>query len=129
MVDPSKLKRLQILLKKEGRTLSPEEIEKISEKLKEESLKNFATGLKHITERHFTEAIKWFQLSDCKETPLIIALLSLKVGDTFLFGEYMNEKSEKDCLEKLEIDIFCKLSDREIILTKDNLHKITDLLR
>ncbi|HHG74392.1 MAG TPA: hypothetical protein ENK22_05045 [Persephonella sp.] len=129
MVDPSKLKKLQILLKKEGKVLSADEIENISEKLKEENLKNFAIGLKHITERHFTEAIKWFQLSDCKDAPLIIALLSLKVGDTFLFEEYINEKSEKDCLEKLEIDIFCKLSDREIILTKDNLHKITDLLR
>ncbi len=97
--------------------------------MQEESLKNFLTGLKHITEKHFTEAIKWFQLSDCKDVPLIIALLSLKVGDTFLYEEYINEPYENECLKRLEIDIYCKLSDKEILLTKNNLKQIIDLLK
>jgi len=129
MVDTSKLKRLKIILKKEGKTLSHYDVEKLSQAIKEIGLKNFVTGLKHITENHFTEAVKWFQLSDCRDAPLIIALLSLKVGDTFMFEEYKNEKSEKDCLNKLGVDVYCRLSDKEILLTKENLNKIADLLK
>ena len=85
------LKSLKITFKNlvNGNSLTVSVFENLIEKSKDYHLKNFFRGCKHILERHYTEAIKWFQLADnFEESILLILFCSLKVKDSFLFNEY-----------------------------------------
>ncbi|WP_457640249.1 hypothetical protein [Persephonella sp.] len=106
MIDPKKLRGIKVILERNGKQLSEEEIERLLESAESLSEKNFITGLKHIAERHYTEAIKWLQLSDCKDAPMIVAVLSFKLGDLFLYEEYASQASQIDCLAKFRLSLF-----------------------
>ncbi|MDQ7056003.1 MAG: hypothetical protein Q9M89_05860 [Persephonella sp.] len=58
MIQPEKLKKLKIVLQREGKILKTADLQDIIKKTEDINLKNFFTALKHITERHYTEAIK-----------------------------------------------------------------------
>ncbi len=55
----------------------------------------FLRGCKHITERHYTEAIKRFQLSKSPDAKLMISVLAFKIADDFLFKEYLKLLNEE----------------------------------
>ncbi|WP_457625561.1 hypothetical protein [Persephonella sp.] len=128
MVDPSKLKKLKIVLEKDDDLLSIEKIEELIKREKEESLKNFFIGLKHIIERHYTEAIKWFQLSDCRDSTALIALLAFKVGDMFLYEEYSQETAEEDCLKKQNISVYLTVDSRKIPFSIKEIKKLPEYI-
>ncbi|SNZ07760.1 hypothetical protein SAMN06265182_1005 [Persephonella hydrogeniphila] len=128
MVNPTKLKKLKIVLEKNNTSLKAEEIEEILQHEKNEDLKNFLTGLKHISERHYTEAIKWLQLSNCKDASALIALLAFKVGDMFLYEEYANEKVEKDCIKQLNISIYLSTDTKKIPFSIENIKKLPEII-
>lgn len=109
MIDPKKLKKLRFW---------------VDENSVKQADENFLKGIKHIKERHYTEAIKWFQLSECPESPLIIAALAFKVGDEFLFEEYIDEPFVKKCGG----NIYLVYDDNKIPLTKENLLKLKETL-
>ncbi|WP_457626821.1 hypothetical protein [Persephonella sp.] len=121
MVDPKKLRKLKIEVLKEKKAVLPEELEKLAEKISDSSDRNFIIGLKHIAEKHYTEAIKWLQLSECRDSPLIIALLAFKLADEFLFEEYFNEKSSEDCLKELGFEISIEIKDKKFSLSAESL--------
>ncbi len=68
------------------------------ELLKDENLsleeKWFLRGCKHITERHYTEAIKRFQLSKNVDSVVMILSISFKIADRFMFDEYFNQAED-----------------------------------
>ena len=51
----------------------------------------FIRGCKHVVERHYTEAIKRFQLSKSTDAKLMILACTFKIADKFLFEEYFTE--------------------------------------
>jgi len=128
MVDPRYLKKLKILILENGLPVSPERLEKLASKTANTSEKNFLTGLKHITEKHYAEAIKWLQLSECRDSPLIIALLAFKLADEFLFDEYINEKFSEDCLRKLGFKIRIEVEGERLDLSHENLKTLKEKL-
>ena len=87
------LKRIKLIFKNnKNENLSIDYFNTLINSSKDFQKKNFFRGCKHILERHYTEAIKWFQLSDdFEESILLILFCSLKVGDRFLFNEYYTE--------------------------------------
>ncbi|WP_457627216.1 hypothetical protein, partial [Persephonella sp.] len=60
-------------------------------------------------------------LSECRDSPLIIALLAFKLADEFLFEEYINEKSSEDCLKKLGFEISIEIKDKKFSLSAESL--------
>ncbi|WP_029520697.1 hypothetical protein [Persephonella sp. IF05-L8] len=110
MIDPQKLKKLKFL---------------VDENSIKQADENFLKGIRHIKERHYTEAIKWFQLSECPESPLIIAALAFKVGDDFLFEEYIKEPFNLKCSG----NIYLSYENEKIPLTKENLLKLRESLK
>jgi len=90
------LKKIKpIFLDKNQHEITPSYLDELIEKEKNTAKKNFLRGCKHTTERHYTEAIKWFQLADeYNDSVLLILFLSLKLDDTFLFNEYFTENLE-----------------------------------
>ncbi|WP_297453975.1 hypothetical protein [Persephonella sp.] len=109
MIDPKKLKKLRF-------EIDEKDIKQVDE--------NFLKGIKHIKERHYTEAIKWLQLSECPESPLIIAALAFKVGDEFLFEEYIEEPFVKKC----GVNIYLIYDNNKIPLAKENLLNLKEKL-
>ncbi|EDP73883.1 hypothetical protein [Hydrogenivirga sp. 128-5-R1-1] len=51
----------------------------------------FLRGCKQVAERHYTEAIKRFQLSNSDDAKLMILACTFKIADKFLFNEYYTE--------------------------------------
>jgi hypothetical protein len=102
-----KLKKLKpIFLNSENKEVDIKFIDKLIEKENNIIKKNFLRGCKHILEKHYTEAIKWFQLADeFNDSILLILFLSLKLGDVFLFKEYFTENLEVGDIFFKEIDI------------------------
>ncbi|RMA97578.1 hypothetical protein [Hydrogenothermus marinus] len=92
-MDPKTLRKSKIeFISEEGKKLKTEYFEEL---LNQENLtideKWFLRGCKHITERHYTEAIKRFQLSSSEDAKLLILLSAFKTGDKFLFDEYYKD--------------------------------------
>ncbi len=88
------LKVLKLVFKalRNGNDLTTEDIELLIKNCEENEIKNFFRGCKHILERHYTEAVKWFQLADSfNESILLILFCSIKLKDNFLFDEYKND--------------------------------------
>jgi len=115
-MDIRELKRLKpIFLNLKNEEVKPEELEKLIEKETDLELKNFLRGCKHTTERHYSEAIKWFQLADnLNDSVLLILFLSLKLGDNYLFNEYFTENLEigDTFLKKVEFRPYVKFEDK-----------------
>jgi len=88
------LKALKLVFKdlKNGNDLTTKDVELLIKNSEEEEIKNFFRGCKHILEKHYTEAIKWFQLADSfDESILLILFCSIKLKDNFLFDEYSSD--------------------------------------
>ncbi len=82
----------------------------------------FLRGCKHITERHYTEAIKRFQLAKIPDSTLMILAVSFKIADKFLFNEYLNElKSENlgEIFKKFKFETFVQIEGEEYKLNLD----------
>ncbi|NPA13320.1 MAG: hypothetical protein GXO45_04980 [Aquificae bacterium] len=127
-MDYQKVKKIKIYATKGDTNVSPTELGKLAKGEVNTSFRNFLTALKHINERHYTEAIKWLQLSDCKEAPFIIGLLALKTADTFLFEEYKGEVFSKDCLKKAGLDLVIQDRDRKIVIKEEGALKPLDVI-
>ncbi|MBK3331987.1 hypothetical protein GWK41_02760 [Persephonella atlantica] len=128
MIQPEKLKKLKIFLQKNGKILKTADIQQIIDQTEDTDLKNFFIALKHITERHYTEAVKWLQLSQCKDANMIISLLSLKVGDFFLYEEYLKEETSEDCLKKENIQIIIEFGEIRKKLDTETLKSLPEIL-
>ncbi len=89
------LRKSKIILVSDGNVLKPAFFDEL---LKEELLfeeKWFLRGCKHITERHYTEAIKRFQLCNTDDTRLLLLACAFKLADNFLFDEYYRDDLNK----------------------------------
>lgn len=99
MMEIKDFRKLKIgFLKEDNSFLKEEEIEKILEKTDDMQEKWFLRGVVHILENHFSEAIKRFQLVNCKEAVLLILACSYKTKDDFIFNEYKAKFEEvREC--------------------------------
>jgi len=87
-----KLRKSKIVfIDREGREIPIEEINKLLKKTTNSTELWFFRGCKHTFEKHYTEAIKNFQLSDTKDSLLMIVLSAFKLVDEFLMKEYSKE--------------------------------------
>ncbi len=111
------LKKLKIIFKSKGKELNKDYFENLINVIKDKNEINFFRGCKHILEKHYTEAIKWFQLTDdYPESVLLILILSIKLGDNFLFNEYYSEDIKSfSILEKYDIHPFIKNGDEKLL--------------
>ncbi len=67
----------------------------------------FLRGCLHTAEKHYTEAIKRFQLSKSDDARLLLLACCLKVADKFLFDEFYKENlRDFKYLEKYKISPF-----------------------
>ncbi len=128
MIDIRGLRKTHILLKKDNKELSPEYFEEKEEEAQEKDLKYFYRGCKHTLEKHFTEAIKWFQLVDDDDAVLMILLNAYKVGDSFLFNEYFKENLEGSIFNKTKIKPFLKIENKEIPVSIDLIKTLKQFL-
>jgi hypothetical protein len=93
MIDTKTLRKSRIeFIDKEGKVLKSDYFDKL---LTVEDInideKWFLRGCKQVAERHYTEAIKRFQLSKSDDARLMILASTFKVADKFLFEEYYTE--------------------------------------
>ena len=128
MFEPSKLKKIKFEILRNGERISTENIEKLITSTKDDDLKNFLTGMKHLMEKHYSEAIKWFQLSNCKDSPLLIAILSFKLADQFLYEEYRNLTAEFDCLKKYSLKVYLRFDEKIIFVSPSVVSKISEII-
>ncbi|NPA53394.1 MAG: hypothetical protein GXO21_01855 [Aquificae bacterium] len=128
MIDIKTLKKTKIILKKDNKELSPEYFENLEEKTEDKKLKYFYRGCKHTLEKHFTEAIKWFQLVDDDDAILMILLNAYKVGDSFLFNEYMKENFKGNLFKETGITPFLKTLEKEISVNIDLIKQLKQSL-
>ncbi len=91
MVDIKELRKAKIIFEISGKKASIETFEQLEEKSKNIEEKYFFRGCKHTLEKHFSEAIKWFQLVNDRDAIFMILLNAFKLGDLFLFSEYYSE--------------------------------------
>ena len=74
------LRKIKLFFKSKDNFLNIADFEKLIDRSKNLDEKNFFRGCKHILEKHYTEAIKWFQLSDdFNESILLILFCSLNI--------------------------------------------------
>ncbi len=130
MVDVRKLRKTYIIFKEENRQLNAdffEGKEKQSEDIQE---KYFLRGCKHTVEKHYSEAIKWFQLVDDNDSTIMILLNAYKLGDFFLFSQYYTEELDKgNMFKRLGIQVFLKEGEREKTVSKSVLKEMYTLLK
>lgn len=110
-------------LKNDGNLIREEEIEKILKNTEDTKEKWFLRGIIHILENHFSEAIKRFQLVDCKEAVLLILACSYKTRDSFIFDEY-----KKIFLEKLDCGFFEKYFITPVFLYDKKILPLNEIL-
>ncbi len=106
------LRKSKIILVSDGNVLKPAFFDEL---LKEElpfEEKWFLRGCKHITERHYTEAIKRFQLCSTDDARLLLLACAFKLADNFLFNEYYRDDlNEMPFLQKYGIKPFFQFED------------------
>jgi hypothetical protein len=91
-MDTKKLRKSRIEFFSENKKVSKEFFkEKLEKKELSSDEKWFLRGCLHTTERHYTEAIKRFQLSNSDDARLLLLACCLKVADRFLFDEFYKE--------------------------------------
>jgi hypothetical protein len=126
-------RKIKIVFKKDKNELKTEFFERL---LQKEDLtlneKWFLRGCKHITERHYTESIKRFQLSKNLDSVFMILAVSFKIADKFMFGEYMknidNTQKFGEMLNKFGIEVFIKIDEKEYKLTPELIEKMEKAL-
>ncbi len=123
MINPKKVRKTKIVIEKNGKSLTLEELEKL-ENTEERSLKNFYRGCKHTLEKHFSEAIKWFQLVEDEDAEIMILINAYRIGDRFLFEEYYRENLKGEIFEREKIDIFLQIEDKKIKVNNNLLQKL-----
>ncbi len=122
MIDPKDLRKTKIIFKRKEEILSPAFFENLEEVAKDKKLKNFLRGCKHTLEKHYAEAIKWFQLVEGDDATLMVLLCAYKLGDSFLFSEYYREDLSGSILNNLGIEIYLQ-KDKELIKVNNELLK------
>ncbi|WP_457623202.1 hypothetical protein [Persephonella sp.] len=119
MDDLKNVRKLKVIIKKDGKELDTEYINKVINETDNVEIRNFLIGCRHTIERHYTEGIKWFQLSNFGDSVLMILILSYKIGDSFMFNEYYTDDLKGgDLLNKLGFEVFVRFGDREFKLDK-----------
>jgi phosphoglycolate phosphatase-like HAD superfamily hydrolase len=108
MIDVKLLRKTQIILKKDKKELTPIFFEEKEKNAENTEKKYFYRGCKHTLEKHYTEAIKWFQLVNDKDAVVMILLNAYKLGDRFLFDEYYSLAGEGSFFEGENIKPFLK---------------------
>ncbi len=124
------LKSLKLVFKNlnTGNFISISDLDSLIKNTDNTDIKNFFRGCKHILERHYTEAIKWFQLADSfDESILLILFSSLKVKDNFLYEEYKTDKIGDFKLFKLyNFYPFVVINNKEIALDLQTLNRLKE---
>ena len=78
----------------------------------------FLRGCKQVVERHYTEAIKRFQLSNSDDARLMILACTFKIADKFLFNEYYTENFNN-------LIYFPKYEFKPFFVIENEKHEIT----
>ncbi len=124
------LKSLKLVFKNldTGDFISISDLDSLIKTTDKTDIKNFFRGCKHILERHYTEAIKWFQLADSfDESILLILFSSLKVKDSFLYEEYQTDKLVDFKLFKVyNFYPFVVIDNKEIALDLQTLNRLKE---
>jgi len=124
------LKSLKLVFKNldTGDFISISDLDSLIKATDNTDIKNFFRGCKHILERHYTEAIKWFQLADSfDESILLILFSSLKVKDSFLYEEYQTDKLGDFKLFKVyNFYPFVVIDNKEIALDLQTLNRLKE---
>lgn len=128
MIDPRDLRKTKVIFKRNEELLSPAFFENLEEVAKEKELKNFLRGCKHILEKHYAEAIKWFQLVEDEDATLMVLLCAYKLGDRFLFSEYYREDLTGSILKNLGIDIYLQKENKVVKVNNEVLKKLKEEL-
>ena len=128
MINPKDLRKIKIIFKRNEENLSPAFFENLEEIAKEKDLKNFLRGCKHVLEKHYAEAIKWFQLVEDDDANLMILLCAYKLGDSFLFSEYYKEDLSGNILESIGLEVFLQKCNETIKISNELLKKLKEEL-
>ncbi len=106
------LRKSKIILVSDGKVLKPAFFDELLKGKLSFEEKWFLRGCKHITERHYTEAIKRFQLCSTDDARLLLLACAFKLADSFLFNEYYKEDlDEMLFLQKYSIKPFFQFED------------------
>ncbi|WP_457622438.1 hypothetical protein [Persephonella sp.] len=128
MLEIKDLRRLKIVFKKDGKILDRAFFDRLIENTDDKDLKNFLIGCRHTVERHYTEALKWFLISGCDDSRVLIILLSYKLGDDFLFDEYYEEDLDfGETLKKLGIEVYLQTGEDEYRVDKDLIRELNKI--
>jgi len=88
----------------------------------------FVRGCLHTAERHYTEAIKRFQLSKTDDARLLLLACCFKVADRFLFDEfYKEELKEFKYLPKYKIKPYWVFEDKKKPIDEEFIKQIKEL--
>ncbi len=124
------LKSLKLIFKnlETGNLISISDLDNLIKATNDTDIKNFLRGCKHILERHYTEAIKWFQLADSfDESILLILFSSLKIKDSFLYEEYKTDKLGNFKIFKFyNFYPFIVIDNKEIALDLQMLNRLEE---
>ena len=90
----------------------------------------FLRGCLHTAEKHYTEAIKRFQLSKSDDARLLLLACCLKVADKFLFDEFYKEDlKEFKYFEKYKILPFWITEEGEkYLITLEFINKLKEII-
>jgi len=125
MVDTRELRKAKIVFKISGKRVSVETFEKMEENSENIEEKYFFRGCKHTLEKHFSEAIKWFQLVQDHDATFMILLNAFKLGDSFLFSEYYKEDIKRgNLLKKTGLSVFLEIKGKMEPLSTDLIEKL-----
>ncbi|WP_457642493.1 hypothetical protein [Persephonella sp.] len=129
MKDLRDLRKLKVIFKKDDTLLDKDFFDYVLKNVYKEDEKNFLIGCRHTLERHYAEAIKWFQLSSCNDSVVMILLLSFKLGDVFLFEEYYQENIKiGKTFKKMGFKPYIQTESREYSVNEELLKELRRLV-
>ncbi len=122
------LRKSQILLLKEEKALKSSDFENLLKKTKITDEKWFFRGCRHMVERHYTEALKNLQLSNTKDAVFLCTLISLKLADSFLLENYLEElrkdQRELQILNKYNLKVAFKYKNSQLPVSPENIQNL-----
>ncbi len=130
MIDTVTLRKSKIeFIDQNGKILKSSFFDKLIEK---EDItideKWFLRGCKQVSERHYTEAIKRFQLSNSDDAKLIILACTFKIADKFLFDEYFTEDLNNFIyFPKYQFKPYFVIENQKFEITPDFIKKLKEL--
>ncbi len=133
MTENLNFRRIKILLKKEGNLLDKDYFEKLLEEDIQIDDKWFLKGCRHITERHYTEAIKYFQLSSHIDAKFMALVSAFKVADKFLFEEYLSiidnlDKTKfSELFNRYGIEPYLSIENQELHLNLETINLLKQI--